>query len=203
MHAGAACSRIPHLALDLLHQPPGRRSRRPTCAASTSGCSAVSTSSTSPVRCHDRLLAGHPRVAEGGVAWDWGSPISLSVFTWHAGLVAVPFVERRAAEPCCFAVAGSAGARQGGNAAIVIGVVLIGLVSYVPTVQESAPALWSRASGGGDDHGWPITAALSVGCTCASAATCAARQCGHRGRRGPRCPAGLASSAGRWPACLW
>ena len=103
---------------------------------------------------------------EGGVAWDWGSPISLAVFTLGSlALVAVPFVERRAAEPVLPLWLFSRRTLVGGNAAaIVIGVVLIGLVSYVPTYVQGVLGTGALVAGlavAAMTMGWPITAALS------------------------------------------
>lgn len=103
---------------------------------------------------------------EGGVAWDWGSPISLAVFALGSlALVAVPFVERRAAEPVLPLWLFSRRTLVGGNAAaIVIGVVLIGLVSYVPTYVQGVLGTGALVAGlavAAMTMGWPITAALS------------------------------------------
>lgn len=103
---------------------------------------------------------------EGGVAWDWASPISLAVFTLGSlALVAVPFVERRAAEPVLPLWLFSRRTLVGGNAAaIVIGVVLIGLVSYVPTYVQGVLGTGALVAGlavAAMTMGWPITAALS------------------------------------------
>src|SRR3954453_21392875 len=75
---------------------------------------------------------------EGGVAWAWSSPTSRAGFALGgAALVAFVPVERRAAEPVLPLWVFSHRVLIGGNlTAVVIGVVLIGLTSYIPTYVQ-------------------------------------------------------------------
>jgi EmrB/QacA subfamily drug resistance transporter len=103
---------------------------------------------------------------EGGVAWDWGAPVSFGVFA--AGLVALAafvLVERRAAEPVLPLWVFSRRVLIGGNlAAVAIGVALIGLTSYVPTYVQGVLGTGALVAGfalAAMTVGWPIAAALS------------------------------------------
>jgi MFS family permease len=103
---------------------------------------------------------------EGGVAWDWGSPVSFGVFA--AALVALAafvLVERRAAEPVLPLWVFSRRVLVGGNlAAVAIGVALIGLTSYVPTYVQGVLGTGALVAGfalAAMTVGWPIAAALS------------------------------------------
>jgi MFS family permease len=103
---------------------------------------------------------------EGGVAWDWDSPVSYAVFVVGAlALVAFLLVERRAAEPVLPLWVFSRRVLVGGNlAAIAIGVALIGLTSYVPTYAQSVLGTTALVAGfalAAMVVGWPISAALS------------------------------------------
>ena len=103
---------------------------------------------------------------EGGVAWDWGSPISFVVFVVGAvALVAFVLVERRAAEPVLPLWVFSRRVLVGGNlAAVAIGVALIGLTSYVPTYVQGVLGTGALVAGfalAAMTVGWPIAAALS------------------------------------------
>jgi EmrB/QacA subfamily drug resistance transporter len=103
---------------------------------------------------------------EGGVAWDWGSPVSYGVFT--VGVVAVVafvLVERRAAEPVLPLWVFGRRVLVGGNlAAVGIGVALIGLTSFVPTYVQGVLGTGALVAGfalAGMTVGWPIAAAIS------------------------------------------
>ena len=103
---------------------------------------------------------------EGGVAWDWGSPVSFAVFVVGAvALVAFVLVERRAPEPVLPLWVFSRRVLVGGNlAAVAIGVALIGLVSYVPTYVQGVLGTGALVAGfalAAMTVGWPIAAALS------------------------------------------
>lgn len=103
---------------------------------------------------------------EGGVAWDWGSPTSVAVFVAGAvALVAFVVVERRAAEPVLPLWVFSRRVLVGGNlASVAIGVVLIGLTSYVPTYVQGVLGTGALVAGfalAAMTVGWPISAALS------------------------------------------
>jgi EmrB/QacA subfamily drug resistance transporter len=105
-------------------------------------------------------------VLEGGQAWAWGSPISVAVFTTGAVLLAAfALVERRAAEPVLPPwVLGRRLLATTTALALGVGVILIGLTSYVPTYLEGA--LGSRPLVAGLalaalTVGWPLAATLS------------------------------------------
>ncbi len=103
---------------------------------------------------------------EGGVAWDWGSPVSYAVFVVGAlALVAFVLVERRASEPVLPLWVFSRRVLIGGNlAAVAIGVALIGLTSYVPTYVQGVLGTGALVAGfalAAMVVGWPISAALS------------------------------------------
>jgi EmrB/QacA subfamily drug resistance transporter len=105
-------------------------------------------------------------VLEGGQAWAWGSPISIAVFTTGAALLAAfALVERRAAEPVLPPwVLGRRLLATTTALALGVGVILIGLTSYVPTYLEGA--LGSRPLVAGLalaalTVGWPLAATLS------------------------------------------
>ena len=103
---------------------------------------------------------------EGGVAWDWGSPVSFATFIVSAiALVAFVLVERRAPEPVLPLWVFTRRVLIGGNlAAVAIGVALIGLVSYVPTYVQGVLGTGALVAGfalAAMTVGWPIAAALS------------------------------------------
>jgi EmrB/QacA subfamily drug resistance transporter len=103
---------------------------------------------------------------EGGVAWDWGSPVSYAVFSaGAAALVAFFLVERRAAEPVLPLWVFSRRVLVGGNlASVAIGVVLFGLTTYVPTFVQGVLGTGAVVAGFALSTmtlGWPIAAALA------------------------------------------
>jgi EmrB/QacA subfamily drug resistance transporter len=103
---------------------------------------------------------------EGGVAWDWASPVSVTVFVVGAlALLAFVLVERRAEEPVLPLWVFSRRVLVGGNlASMAVGVTLIGLVSYVPTYAQGvlgAGALEAGLALAAMTIGWPIAASLS------------------------------------------
>ena len=103
---------------------------------------------------------------EGGVAWDWASPVSFAVFAGAAvALVLVVLVERRAAEPVLPLWVFSRRVLVGGNlASIAVGVVLIGLSSYVPTYVQGVLGTGALVAGfalAAMTLGWPLAAALA------------------------------------------
>ena len=109
------------------------------------------------------LLIG---VLEGGQAWAWGSATSLAVF--GAGvvlLVAFALVERRAAEPVLpLWVLTRRLLATTSFLAFGIGVILIGLTSYVPTYLQSSLGTSPIVAGlalAALTLGWPIAASLS------------------------------------------
>ncbi|MGZ4631029.1 MAG: MDR family MFS transporter [Actinomycetes bacterium] len=103
---------------------------------------------------------------EGGVAWGWGSVTSYAVFAVGlAALAAFLLVERRAAEPVLPLWVFRRRVLVGGNlASVVVGVVLIGLTSYVPTYVQGVLRTGALVAGfalAAMTVGWPIAAALS------------------------------------------
>jgi EmrB/QacA subfamily drug resistance transporter len=103
---------------------------------------------------------------EGGVAWGWGSAVSVLVFaTGAAALVAFVLVERRAAEPVLpMWVFGRRVLVSGNLVSVAIGVVLIGLSSYVPTYVQGVLGTGALVAGfalAAMTVGWPLAAAVS------------------------------------------
>jgi EmrB/QacA subfamily drug resistance transporter len=103
---------------------------------------------------------------EGGVSWAWTSAPSLAVF--GAGLVlltAFVQVERRAPEPVLPLWVFRRRTLVGGNlAAIVVGAMVIGISSFVPTYVQGvlgAGALVAGLAFGPLSVGWPLAAASS------------------------------------------
>ena len=103
---------------------------------------------------------------EGGVVWDWASPTSLVLLTSSAVLlVAFVLVERRAPEPVLplwvfrHRVVGAAMATS-----LVVGVLLLGLTSYVPLFSQGVLGTGAIVAGfalAAMTIGWPIAAATS------------------------------------------
>ena len=103
---------------------------------------------------------------EGGVVWDWASPTSLVLLTSSAVLlVAFVLVERRASEPVLplwvfrHRVVGAAMATS-----LVVGVLLLGLTSYVPLFAQGVLGTGAIVAGfalAAMTIGWPIAAATS------------------------------------------
>ncbi|MEV0247755.1 MDR family MFS transporter [Nocardia sp. NPDC050712] len=103
---------------------------------------------------------------EGGHAWAWASPTSIAIFA-GGGLVLVAFalVERRAASPILplwvltrrVLVASSV-------ISLLVGSVLLGLTSYVPTFAQGvlgSTALVAGLGVGALTLGWPITGSMA------------------------------------------
>lgn len=103
---------------------------------------------------------------EGGIAWAWDSPISIAILT-GAGVLLMVFglVERRAAEPILpLWIFGHRILNGTSAASLVVGVLLIGLVSYVPLYAQGvlgSSALVAGFAVAAMTVGWPISAALS------------------------------------------
>lgn len=100
---------------------------------------------------------------EGGQAWSWDSPVSLSVFAVGAVLLVLfLLVERRAAEPVLPPWVVSR--RLLGTTALIsfgVGTVLLGLTSYVPTFLEGSLSTSPLVAGlalAALTVGWPISA---------------------------------------------
>ena len=105
-------------------------------------------------------------VLEGGQAWAWGSPASIGVFAGGAVLlVAFALAERRAAEPVLpLWVFSRRLLATTTFLALGIGVMLIGLTSYVPTYLENALGVSPLVAGlalAALTLGWPLSASLS------------------------------------------
>ncbi|WP_036325122.1 MDR family MFS transporter [Microbispora sp. ATCC PTA-5024] len=103
---------------------------------------------------------------EGGVAWEWASPVSLLIFGAGAVLVAAfVLVERRAAEPVLPLWVFSRRTLTGGNlVGLGVGALLIGFTSYVPTYAQGVLGTGALVAGfalAALTLGWPIAAALS------------------------------------------
>jgi EmrB/QacA subfamily drug resistance transporter len=117
------------------------------------------------------LLLG---LLEGGVRWSWSSPMSIGLFA-TAGLMLAAFVlvEQRAAEPVLpLWVFRHRVILPATLTALVVGVLLIGLTSYVPLYGQSVlghSALTAGFALAALTLGWPLSAAnagrlyLSIG----------------------------------------
>jgi predicted MFS family arabinose efflux permease len=103
---------------------------------------------------------------EGGVRWGWASPVSVALFVASAVLLAAfVLVERRAAEPVLplwllrhrVVVAAMV-------TSLVVGVLMMGLSTYVPLYAQSVLGYGAVASGfalAAMTLGWPIAASNS------------------------------------------
>jgi EmrB/QacA subfamily drug resistance transporter len=103
---------------------------------------------------------------EGGVQWAWGSTTSVVVFVVGAAAVAgFLLVERRAAEPVLPLWVFRRRILTAGNAvALVVGALLIGLSSYVPTYVQGVLGTGALVAGlalAALTLGWPLAATLS------------------------------------------
>lgn len=100
---------------------------------------------------------------EGGHSWAWLSPIGIGVFAGGAALLALfVVVERNAADPILplwvftrrIVVTSSV-------ASLLVGAVMLGLTSYVPTFAQGVLGVGALVAGlavGALTLGWPITA---------------------------------------------
>ncbi|MGW5381637.1 MDR family MFS transporter [Nocardia sp. NPDC003963] len=103
---------------------------------------------------------------EGGRAWAWNAPVSIAIFAGGAAvLVAFVLVERRATDPVLplwlfgrrVVVASSA-------ISALVGALLLGLTSYVPTFTQGvlgAGAVIGGLTVGALTLGWPVSASQS------------------------------------------
>jgi EmrB/QacA subfamily drug resistance transporter len=103
---------------------------------------------------------------EGGVQWPWLSPISLLLFAGSAVLLAAfVVVERRAAEPVLPLWVFRMRVLNVVNAAsLVVGVLLMGLSSYVPLYAQQVLGTGALVAGlalAGMTVGWPIAASTA------------------------------------------
>jgi EmrB/QacA subfamily drug resistance transporter len=103
---------------------------------------------------------------EGGVRWAWASAPSVAILT-AAGVLLIAFVlvERRASEPVLPLWVISRRVLAGGNlASLVIGALLIGLSSYLPTYAQGVLGASPLVAGfalAALTLGWPMAASLS------------------------------------------
>lgn len=100
---------------------------------------------------------------QGGQAWAWNSLRSVLLLgTSAAALVAFVLVERRAAEPILPLWMFRHRIMVGGNAvSLLVGAILIGLTSYVPTFAQGVLGFGALLSGfalAAMTIGWPIAA---------------------------------------------
>ena len=103
---------------------------------------------------------------QGGHSWAWGSAMSITLLSVSVALlVAFPFVERRAAEPILPLWVFSRRVLVGANlASLLVGAVLIGLTSYIPTFAQGVLGFGALLSGfalAAMTIGWPIAAATA------------------------------------------
>ena len=103
---------------------------------------------------------------EGGRSWAWDSPLSVALLSVSAILlVAFVYAERRAAEPILPMWVFSRRVLVGANiVSLLIGAVLMGLTSYVPTFAQGVLGYGALASGfalAAMTIGWPIAAATA------------------------------------------
>ncbi|RDI52870.1 MDR family MFS transporter [Nocardia mexicana] len=103
---------------------------------------------------------------EGGHSWEWNSPISIAVFAGGAALLVLfGFIEHRAPNPILplwvftrrIVVTSSL-------ASLLIGAVMLGLTSYVPTFAQGVLGVGALVAGltvGALTLGWPLTASLA------------------------------------------
>jgi EmrB/QacA subfamily drug resistance transporter len=103
---------------------------------------------------------------EGGVLWRWASASSIAILaTGAAVLIAFVLVERRAAEPILPGWVFRSRLLDTTNvAAVVIGVMLIGLTSYVPLFAQGVLGTNALVAGfalAALTLGWPLAAALA------------------------------------------
>ena len=103
---------------------------------------------------------------QGGVSWAWSSGVSVLVFAGAgSALAAFVLAERRAAEPVLPLWVFSRRVLAGGNlVGVGVGVVLMGLTSYVPTYVQGVLGTGAVVAGfalAAMTVGWPIAAALA------------------------------------------
>jgi MFS family permease len=109
------------------------------------------------------LLLG---LLEGGVMWAWDSPASIAILAAAVVLlVAFVLVERRAAEPILpLWVLGQRVLNSANSAALLIGLLMIGLSTYVPLFAQSVLGTSALVAGftlAAMTLGWPIAASFA------------------------------------------
>nr|WP_042190487.1 MDR family MFS transporter [Kibdelosporangium sp. MJ126-NF4]CEL19380.1 drug resistance transporter, EmrB/QacA family [Kibdelosporangium sp. MJ126-NF4]CTQ94821.1 drug resistance transporter, EmrB/QacA family [Kibdelosporangium sp. MJ126-NF4] len=103
---------------------------------------------------------------EGGVAWAWNSVPSVLIFTVGVlTLVAFGFVERKAAEPVLPLWVFQNRTIVGGNLmSLIVGALMMGLSSYLPTFAEGVLGTGALVAGftlAAMTIGWPLAATMS------------------------------------------
>ncbi|MEU8226606.1 MDR family MFS transporter [Kribbella sp. NPDC048915] len=109
------------------------------------------------------LLLG---LLEGGVMWEWDSPASIVILVAAVVLLTTfAFVERRAAEPVLpLWVLRQRVLNSANSAALLIGLLMIGLSTYVPLFAQSVLGTSALVAGftlAAMTLGWPIAASLA------------------------------------------
>lgn len=109
------------------------------------------------------LLLG---LLEGGVLWAWDSPVSIGVLSVAVVLlVAFVLVERRAAEPIMpLWVLGRRVLNSANASALLVGVLMVGLTTYVPLYAQGVLGTSALVAGftlAAMTMGWPIAASLA------------------------------------------
>ena len=107
------------------------------------------------------LLLG---LLEGGIRWSWGSPAGVGIFVAAAVLLgAFVAVEKRAAEPVLpLWIFQRRVLNAAASASFVVGVLLLGLTSYVPLYAQAVLGKGALVAGlalAAMTIGWPIAAA--------------------------------------------
>ncbi|WP_336082111.1 MFS transporter [Nocardia sp. SSK8] len=103
---------------------------------------------------------------EGGQAWAWGSPVSLGLFTGGAVALALFAVaQTRVPNPVLpLRIFTSRVVVASSTVALLIGAVVLGSTSYVPTFAQGVLGTTALVAGltvGGMTLGWPLSASLS------------------------------------------
>jgi EmrB/QacA subfamily drug resistance transporter len=109
------------------------------------------------------LLLG---LLEGGVMWSWDSVTSIAILAVSVVLlVAFAFVERRAAEPILpLWVLSQRVLNSANSSALLVGVLMIGLSTYVPLYAQGVLGTSALVAGfalAAMTLGWPIAASLA------------------------------------------
>jgi EmrB/QacA subfamily drug resistance transporter len=109
------------------------------------------------------LLLG---LLEGGVIWEWDSPVSIAILAASVVLLTVfALVERRAPEPILpLWVLGRRVLNSVNSAGLLIGVLMVGLSTYVPLFAQGVLGTSALVAGfalAAMTLGWPIAASLA------------------------------------------